>query len=129
MRRLALLAVLLLAQCGPDETISGYADPGAVYVLEEIDDAPFPARATISFPEEGRVAGDAPCNAYLGKQTAPYPWFEIGQIAATERACADLAAERDFLSALPEMSLAEVQGGILILSNDDGREMVFRAVP
>ena len=34
---------------------------------------------------------------------------------------------RTFLSALREMTIAEVQGNVLILSDETGREMVFRA--
>lgn len=128
MRALAIAVLLALpAACAGDETISGYADPGAIYVLAEIDGAPFPARATIAFPDEGRAAGDGPCNRWSAAQTAPYPWFGLGPVAATRRACPDLAAEGAFFEALGAMTLAEVQGPVLILSNEAGREMAFRA--
>jgi heat shock protein HslJ len=42
-------------------------------------------------------------------------------------ACPDLAAESQYLTALGEMTLAEVSGPTLILSNDAGRSMVFTA--
>ncbi|MCV6594439.1 MAG: META domain-containing protein [Silicimonas sp.] len=132
MKHLALSALALilpLAGCA-DETLSGYADPKAVYKLTEIDGTAFQAHATITFPEPGRMAGDAPCNLWFGAQEVPYPWFDGSQIGVTKRACFDDAtnrAETAFLDALGEMSLAEVQGPVLILSNDDGREMVFRA--
>ena len=115
-----------LAACYGDETISGYADRDATYRLEELDGAPFDADATIAFPEQGRIAGAGPCNAYSAAQTAPYPWFDVQGIAATKRACAALDAETRFFAALAAMSLAEVQGDILILSDDSGRDMVFR---
>jgi heat shock protein HslJ len=113
--------------CAGDETISGYADPETTYVLNELDGASFAARATITFPEQGRAAGEAPCNSWSAEQSAPYPWFSLGPIAATRRACPELTAEGAYLSALAAMTLAEVQGGILILSNEDGRELVFEA--
>jgi len=123
-----LLPVLALAAC-TDESLSGYADPAAIYRLTKIDGAPFAARATASFPDKRRIAGQAPCNRYSGELSAPYPWFKTGPLMVTRMACADLAAEQIFFAALTDMTLAEVQGPTLILSNIDGREMVFTAQP
>lgn len=125
MLRPALLALVLPIVGCADETISGYADPGATYRLIEIAGETFDARATITFPEEGRVAGEAPCNRWSAAQSVPYPWFALGPIAATRRACPALEAERRFFAMLSEMTLVEVQGPVLILSDDDGRAMVF----
>ena len=120
-------AILLLALWGcADETVSGYAETDATWRLAELDGTPFPARATLRFPEEGAVAGDAPCNAFRGPQTVPYPWIAIGPLAATRRACPDMASETAYLAALEAMTLAEVAGDVLILTDDAGREMVFR---
>ena len=122
----ALLALpLLLAGCGPDETISGYVDRDAAWRLVELDGAPFVARATVRFPAQGEVTGDGPCNGFRATQTAPYPWFELDAVAATRRACPALAAEGRFLAALEAMTLAEATDRLLILSNGAGREMVF----
>lgn len=126
---LALLIPLALIGCKSDETISGYADTGAVWTLTELDGKPFAAKATISFPAEGKVTGKAPCNTYASSQTKPMPWFELGPVMSTKMACPDLAAEQQFFSGLGAMTLAEVQGNTLILSNDAGREMVFRTTP
>ena len=130
-----LLALLVIAAAvfifvtaaSKDETISGYATPGVTWTLTELGGAPYPARATLTFPEEGQVAGEAPCNGYSATQTAPYPWFEAGPIAATKRACPDLPAEAAFFDALAHVTLAEVAGEVLILSTEDGFEMVFQA--
>lgn len=127
MVRVAFLSLALAILGCSDETISGYADPAAAYRLIEIEGAAFPARATITFPEEGQVAGEAPCNRWSAEQSVPYPWFQLGPIAATKRACADLAAEGQFFDMLGQMTLVEVQGPVLILSDDDGRDMVFQA--
>lgn len=121
-----LATVLVFGVC-PDETISGFADSAAIYRLQELDGNPFLASASISFPAEGKVAGKAPCNSFRGEQTLPYPWINIEKIAATRRACPDLGAEAAFLRALEIATLVEVQGKVLILSNDDGLEMVFHA--
>ena len=125
MRWIVFLS-LLTASCA-DETISGFADSDAVYHLNELNGAPFTARATITFPEPGRAAGDGPCNSWSAAQTVPYPWIELGPIAATRRACPELEAEARFFDALGRMTLAEVQGPVLILSNDEGQEMVFES--
>ncbi len=123
---LIIVALWVLVNCRGDETVAAYGAAGIIWQLHEIDGQPFEARATLSFPEEGKLSGDAPCNHYFGAQTAPYPWFKAENVGATRRACPDLAAETVYLAALSEMSLAEVAGDTLILSNDAGREMVFR---
>ena len=124
---LALPALAGLLTCAGDETLSGYGATDAVWVLQELDNAPFTAHATLIFPEEGALKGDAPCNTYTGAQTAPYPWFAAENITSTRRACPDLTAETTYFTAIAEMTLAEVSGDTLILSNDAGRMMVFAA--
>ena len=122
-----LLSLLLVSACYPDESISGYAEQSAEYHLIEIDGVPFDASATIAFPDTGEVIGQAPCNKYFATQTAPYPWFALEGIGATRIACENLSNESIFFEALEQMTLAEVSGETLILSNTDGREMIFVA--
>lgn len=124
-----LLLLLTTSACKSDETISGYVDRNATWRLIELDGKPFSARATISFPEKGAVAGNAPCNSYRARQSVPLPWFELGPILSTKMACRDLAAEQMFFDALENMSLAETLGDTLILRDDTGREMVFKTTP
>lgn len=126
MFRLALLLPLLLGYCA-DETLTGYGAQGQEFVLQSINDADFPARATITFPEEGRIAGQGPCNSFTASQEVPYPWFKAGPIAATKRACPELDAEALFFTTLSQMTLSEVSGPNLILSTAEGEKMVFRA--
>lgn len=113
--------------CGPDETISGYANRSAVYELQSINGTPVTTSATISFPGEGTVSGNGPCNQYRAEQSAPYPWFELGPIAATRRACPDLAKEQAFFEALATMTIAEVSGPFLLLTNETGAELAFQS--
>lgn len=127
MLRPALFVLALIPACQGDESLAAYGAADKVWVLESIDDAPWPVRTTITFPEEGRMAGDAPCNSYFAEQTAPYPWFEAGPIGATRRACPELAQENRYFAALEAMTLSEVSENVLLLSNDAGRTMVFRA--
>jgi len=123
---LVLLALSILGYC-KDETVSGHGGGAATWTLQSIDGTPFDARATLTFPEEGALGGEAPCNRYSGRQTLPYPWFRAENLFTTRRACPDLAAETAYLRALEDMTLVEVAGDTLLLTNDAGREMVFRA--
>jgi len=122
-----LMPVVLLSACVEDESIAKYADSDAEYQLTELDGTPFTATATISFPEAGKVTGQAPCNRYFADQSEAYPWFNVGAVRTTRMACPDLDTEAEFIAALRAMTLAEVAGETLILSNLDGRQMVFVA--
>lgn len=124
-----LSATLTLSGCFKDETLTGYGAGGVTWELTEMDGSKFPATATLRFPEKGRISGKAPCNAFNGTQSAPYPWFKAENIASTKRACPDLVLENRFFTALGAMTLAEISGDTFVLSNDAGREMVFRAKP
>ena len=121
------LGALALAACSSDETLAAYGASDRDWQLESIDGAAFSERATIRFEDGGRVSGAAPCNRWFGTQTAPYPWFALEAIGASRMACPDLEAESAFFNALRAMTLSEVSGDVLLLSNDEGREMVFRA--
>ncbi|MGJ8615214.1 MAG: META domain-containing protein [Sulfitobacter sp.] len=125
--RASLISLLLLAACQKDESVRAYGAADKEWRLIELAGKPFNAKATLTFPETGRIAGMAPCNSYGGTMTVPYPWFEAGAIAATKRACPDLAAETAFFSALGAATLSEVLGDTLILSNPDGLSMVFKS--
>lgn len=122
-----VIALVVLTGCRSDETISGFAPADAVFVLQQMDGVAVPARATLSFPEPGRVTGDGPCNGFFASQAVPYPWIEIGEVAATRRACPELAFESMYFQGLRDMKLIEVSGNALILSTPAGREMVFQA--
>ncbi|MDG1472832.1 MAG: META domain-containing protein [Ascidiaceihabitans sp.] len=127
MRFVILALVLLISACRGDETLRAYGAADRVWTLTELDGKRFAARATIEFPEEGRISGQAPCNHYFADLTVPYPWFETGPIGATKMACSNLDAEAQFFKALDAMSLSEVLNNTLILSTPEGREMVFKS--
>jgi heat shock protein HslJ len=124
-----LVAVLALGACRADETLYSYGAGGQVWHLVSMDGAAVAMTATLEFPKPGQVAGQAPCNRYNATQTAPYPWFDIGPIAATRMACPDLSEEHQFLQALQAMTLSEVLDTTLVLSDETGREMVFSTRP
>lgn len=124
---LILPFVLGLLNCGGDETLSGYGAAEREWHLVEIGGAAFEAQAVVQFPEEGKINGRAPCNSFSGQQLQPYPWFQVEALAVTRRACPELPEETAFFKALEQMTLAEVVGETLILSNTEGGEMVFEA--
>lgn len=128
IRLILTLSLLALFQCDKDETVATYGAADRTWELQQIDGQAYEARALLRFPESGRIEGNAPCNSYSGKMDAPYPWFEVTDIAATRAACAGLEAEGMYFAALLTMTQSEVSGDVLILRNDDGHEMVFKAV-
>ncbi len=127
IRLILTLPLLGLFQCEQDETVAAYGAADRTWVLQEIDGQPYEASALLRFPEEGKIAGNAPCNSYNGTLNAPYPWFEILDLNATRAACAGLEAEGFYFAALLVMTQSEVSGDVLILRNEDGNEMVFTA--
>jgi len=127
MLPLFLTLPALLAPYLTDETVSGYALRGESYVLQSVGNTSANSRLVIILPGEGRIEGEGPCNRFSARQTAPYPWFAVEGLVSTKRACPALAEETAYLEALAAMTLAEASGPLLILTDDTGREMVFRA--
>lgn len=129
MKSLCALFVMLaiLTACRQDETVRAYGGGDRTWTLKILNDAPFPATATLTFPKAGEIAGQGPCNSYFGAMTVPYPWFDAGPIGSTRMACPDLKVETVFLEALQAATLSEVLGDVMILSNTEGLEMVFHA--
>ena len=127
MRTLLILPFLALLQCSSDETVAAYGAAGVTWELKSIDDARAPQPITLTFPETGKIAGQAPCNAYRAALDAPYPWFELKAFGADTAECPYLLEEGTYFAALLSMTQSEVSGRTLILRNDAGNEMVFTA--
>ncbi len=127
-RALALLVSLcsVLVACS-DETVAAYGGAGKVWLLQDLNGAPFPAQATLRFPQPGQIEGKGPCNAYTATLTAPYPWFEATPQPQSRQMCANQPDEDRFLQALRSMTFSEVSGQVLILSNEAGQDMTFTA--
>ncbi|MBB93082.1 MAG: META domain-containing protein [Rhodobacteraceae bacterium] len=102
-----------------------YADPDTTWVLETLNEAPFEAPVTMTFPEPGRIAGKATCNTYAGPMEATFPDFQTGMLMTTRMACPEMDLERSFLTTLATMTEAEVTDSALVLSNGKGGQMVF----
>lgn len=121
-----LIGVIVLTGCHRDESARAYGAADRVWSVVELDSRPFDQTATLTFPEPGRISGTAPCNSYSASMTAPYPWFQADAIVVTKLSCPDIGAETAYLTALAEMTQSEVSGDVLILSNAQKREIVFR---
>ncbi len=122
------LSLLVLSAC-KDETLAGYAPRETIWIWQELDGQPAPARASLRLHARGLISGQAPCNSFSAQQSAPYPWFQLGPIASTKMICPERLAEERFFTALREMTLAEISGSTLLLTNDAGREMLFTGAP
>ena len=122
------MAVALgLAACKTDETIVAYG-VNKVWHLVEIDNRPFDAQASFKFSKDGQVHGRGPCNQFTTNQTKPYPWIGFGPIASTRMMCEKMQEETAFFQGLGAMTEAEISGEVMLLSNEDGRQMLFKAV-
>ena len=122
-----LAVILALTVWQPDETLRRYGAADHEWHLEMLRGTPFNARATITFPARNRIVGMAPCNSYSSTNIMPYPWIELGPIAATRRACPDLDAEAAYFDALRAARVAVVEGDTLTLSDEDTPLLVFKA--
>jgi heat shock protein HslJ len=124
---LILTCLLPLSACLGEETLRAYGGADKIWYLSKLNGAPFTSTATLTFPEAGRIAGQAPCNRYFGTMKARFPAFETGPVASTKRACPDLMAEGAFFTALRLARRAEVSTDRLILSDDTGPLLVFKS--
>ena len=127
MRAFLPLALLALAGCLRDETVSGYAEPGAVYRLEAVDDRPARTAFALVFPRPGRAEGQGDCLSFTARQTAPYPWFELVDERIRLPDCVHTQEERAVVLLVLAMTIAEFSGDRLLLSDEAGRALLFRA--
>ena len=125
MMRISLIVLSILTSCFKDETVSGQTDHVAIWLLSTMNEATITTRITIAFPEEGKIAGHAPCNRYFGSQTAPLPWFEIKGLGSTKMTCPELDLETQYFTLLQKVTTAEVVGNTLELATDTGNTLVF----
>jgi len=125
MKYVPIVLALALSGCFKDETVSGYTDTETVWKLAEIDGVATDQTVTLRFPEEGRITGQGPCNRYFAAQTVPYPWFKAEAIGSTKMACPNLDKEAAYFAALSSMSLIEVSGDRLLLTNEDSTSSLF----
>lgn len=95
------------------------------WTLVSLDGTAFAARTTLRLEDEGKLAGQAPCNRYFGQVTGTLPEFRPGAIGATRMACDDLALESDYFTALQAVDRATLSVDELHLSGG-GHVLIFR---
>lgn len=121
---IALLAAVVLASPAAAADLA----PGS-WRLALLDGAEFGETATLVIGLDGRIGGQAPCNAWFARGLAADGAL-FGPIGSTKMACDALGLENAFFDALSMMQTAETSpetspGGLTL--RGDGREMLFVA--
>lgn len=86
-------------------------------------------RATIRFGEDGRISGNASCNAFTGSFKLNAGMLTIAPLALTRKACVPqlMQQEQSIISVLQTVSHVQIdETGLLILQNDDGTMITAR---
>jgi heat shock protein HslJ len=75
------------------------------------------SKASLQFPEVGRVAGHGSCNRFSGSVSVTGDQLTFGNMASTKMACMGgaMAQERDYLAALQKAKRYEQQGDTLLI--------------
>jgi heat shock protein HslJ len=133
VRATAAALGLLLGGCAvmveqPEPPGANWVLPGTEWRLVELNGAPFPARATATLTEDGRITGQAPCNRFAATWSGRWPDLTFQPAAATRMACPELEAEAAFFQALEAVNHAEVGDTGLILTGPEGVRMRFQRI-
>jgi heat shock protein HslJ len=105
---------------------------GTHWVLEDIGGKPVidGSKATLTFPEAGRVAGNGSCNRFMGSAEMKGDVIKIGPLAGTKMMCDPPASDQEtaYLKALEGAQKFAVKGGKLLIevAGSDG-PLRFRA--
>jgi heat shock protein HslJ len=126
--KIALLFALSLSlgACLKDESITGQVSPAETWHLTALNGTAMTVDITLTFPQKGQIAGSAPCNRYFARQSAPLPWFNLGPIGATRRACPDLGLETLYFETLASMILIERLGNTLLLKSETDASLEYK---
>ena len=120
-RRSALMLIIPLAAAGCAGMSAAPAPVlvGTEWRLESLGgkDVPAASQASLSFPESGRVAGNASCNRFFGTYTQTGRKISFSQMGSTRMACVGPAAEQEtrYLAALQTATGFELEGGKLVI--------------
>jgi len=129
MRRLgiALLVCLFFVSCNaekkPMQSAASASAPGNLdgtqWSLETLAGKPVIAnsRATLTFPEAGKVAGNGSCNRFTGSAEINGSAIKLGPLAATRMMCEPDATNQEtgYLKALEGAQRFEMKNGKLYL--------------
>lgn len=118
MRNLALMIALAFAHPAQADISD------TQWLLTEIDSTAVAFSATLDLSEPGRASGKAPCNRYFGDLLYEAPNFQLGPVASTKMACADLMAENLYFDLLAIMDRIDLESDRLTLTGS-GHILVF----
>lgn len=116
----------------PDEALIN-----TYWKLVTLDDTPvvalenFREAHLVLHQEASRLAGATGCNSLMGSFRVENERIAFDQIASTKMACptAQMKTERDFLTALKQVTAWSVDGATLLLMGDNNEPLaVFEAV-
>ncbi|MBN7763587.1 META domain-containing protein [Nitratireductor aquibiodomus] len=101
---------------------------GTEWVVEDIDGGGIidSSNVTVTFGEDGRVAGNASCNRYTAGWEEDNGRLTISQAASTRMACAEalMNQEKKFLEILADVTFFTMTPeGALVLQTVDGRTL------
>jgi heat shock protein HslJ len=104
---------------------------GGEWIVETIGGAPVidQSGATILFMEEGRVAGKASCNRFVGGYRLTGEGLSFSQMGTTMMACEEALSRQEerFLELLQAVFRFEISaGGRLVLHTPDGRSITAK---
>ena len=141
---LGVLVCGMLGGCTADKKSTQTAGPpaapaeavrltGTQWSLEDLGGKPVitDSRATLTFPETGKVAGNGSCNRFTGAAEIAASAIKLGPLASIRMACMGEAStqETEYLKALEGAQRFEVKEGKLYLYVSGAEKpLLYRAV-
>ncbi len=111
---LALPVLASLMACAVPAAPAAAPLVGSEWLLQDLGGRPVldKVKATLAFPEAGRVTGSGSCNGFFGTYTLIEDRISLGQIGSTRMACGEGVSEQEnrYLDALRKAERVEVQG-------------------
>ncbi len=128
MKKIFVLVMgLAMAGCMSDGHAQNYKNTTTVWHLTSVNGKAMTGPAMLKFTENG-IAGQGTCNRFRAEQTAEYPDFEAGPVAATKRACLHpMGDETEYFQTLEKVNSASMTDDTLVLNGPDGSELIFTA--
>ena len=118
MKCFVLPAALLLAACtGRAPSASSSTPPTPPSLHGSTWQAVDITGATLSFPEEGRIAGSGSCNRFFGSVKVTGDQLEISGVGSTKMACPEpiMGQEQKYLQALGGATRYAIEGSTLTI--------------
>ncbi|MGI8477186.1 MAG: META domain-containing protein [Thermomicrobiales bacterium] len=88
-----------------------------------------PAKYTVEFARDGRIAVRTDCNRGVGRWTEAAGRIAAGPIGLTRMGCGPASLDVKFATALGTTLAYELRGGRLLLTSPDGGTLEFAAQP